>query len=164
MMRERQHTVSGAFVFLLLGVFAVFSMLLVLLGARAYRVTVDEASRQNATRILSAFVRNAVQAADRADTLQVLDESGLSVLALTTDEDGERYTQYIYCWEGELRELFTNTDHGFSPEDGQSLCAAQSFEAELIDGLLTVAMTDVDGMPINVTIAPRCASQGGRVW
>ena len=35
--REVPHAVSGAFVFLLLGMFAVFSTVLVLLGARAYR-------------------------------------------------------------------------------------------------------------------------------
>ena len=34
---QRGRAVSGAFVFLLLGVFAVFATLLVLLGARAYR-------------------------------------------------------------------------------------------------------------------------------
>ena len=36
----REHSVSGEFVFLLLGVFAVFSTLLVLLSAQLYRVTV----------------------------------------------------------------------------------------------------------------------------
>ena len=44
-MKTKSHSISGAFVFMLLGVFAVFSMLLVVLGAQAYRTTVDGAAR-----------------------------------------------------------------------------------------------------------------------
>ena len=43
-MKTKSHSISGAFVFMLLGVFAVFSMLLVVLGAQAYRTTVDGAA------------------------------------------------------------------------------------------------------------------------
>ena len=43
-MKTKSHSISGAFVFTLLGAFAVFSMLLVVLGAQAYRTTVDGAS------------------------------------------------------------------------------------------------------------------------
>ena len=38
-MKTKSHSISGAFVFTLLGAFAVFSMLLVVLGAQAYRTT-----------------------------------------------------------------------------------------------------------------------------
>ena len=34
---RHSHAISGVFVFLLLGVFAVFSTVMVLLGAKAYR-------------------------------------------------------------------------------------------------------------------------------
>ena len=44
-MKTKSHSISGAFVFTLLGAFAVFSMLLVVLGAQAYRTTVDGATR-----------------------------------------------------------------------------------------------------------------------
>lgn len=42
MMNWKRHSISGAFVFLLLGVFAVFSMLLTVLGAQAYREIIDD--------------------------------------------------------------------------------------------------------------------------
>ena len=35
------HAISGVFVFLLLGIFAVFSTVMVLLGARAYKGAAD---------------------------------------------------------------------------------------------------------------------------
>ena len=65
-MKTKSHSISGAFVFTLLGAFAVFSMLLVVLGAQAYRTTVDGASAHTRKRIAAAFVRNAVRAQDEA--------------------------------------------------------------------------------------------------
>ena len=47
MIGRRGRAVSGAFVFLLLGVFAVFATLLVLLGARAYQATVNTDQKRN---------------------------------------------------------------------------------------------------------------------
>ena len=48
------HAVSGLFVFLLLGVFAVFSTVMVLLGVKAYRGAVERTEAHNASRISSA--------------------------------------------------------------------------------------------------------------
>ena len=52
MMNWKRHSISGAFVFLLLGVFAVFSMLLTVLGAQAYREIIDELSSHTRGRIM----------------------------------------------------------------------------------------------------------------
>ena len=40
-MKTKSHSISGAFVFTLLGAFAVFSMLLVVLGAQAFEPTLE---------------------------------------------------------------------------------------------------------------------------
>ena len=141
-MKTKSHSISGAFVFTLLGAFAVFSMLLVVLGAQAYRTTVDGASAHTRKRIAAAFVRNA---------------DGLPVLALTSEWDGERYVQYIYGYQGQLCELFTAAEYDFVPEDGEPVCAAQAFEPTLEGDLLTVRVTDETGRVSTVYIARRCA-------
>ena len=137
-MKTKSHSISGAFVFTLLGAFAVFSMLLVVLSAQAYRTTVDGASAHTRKRIAAAFVRNAV-------------------LALTSEWDGERYVQYIYGYQGQLCELFTAAEYDFVPEDGEPVCAAQAFEPTLEGDLLTVRVTDETGHVSTVYIARRCA-------
>ena len=147
-MKTKSHSISGAFVFMLLGVFAVFSMLLVVLGAQAYRTTVDGAAAHTQKRIVTAFVRNAVRAQEH---------DGLPVLALSSELDGERYVQYIYSYGGSLCELFTSARYGFSPEDGEAVCAAQRFEPALEGNLLTVRVTDGSGDQFTVYIARRCA-------
>lgn len=106
-MKTKSHSISGAFVFMLLGVFAVFSMLLVVLGAQAYRTTVDGAAAHTQKRIVTAFVRNAVRAQDERGAITVEEHDGLPVLALSSELDGERYVQYIYSYGGQsLRTVY----------------------------------------------------------
>ncbi len=159
-MRETNHAVSGTCVFLLLGLFAVFSMLLVLLGAQAYRATVDATAEHGDRRVLQNYVRNAVRAADENGAFSVSELEGLCVLALSTPDDAdERYVQYIYCYQGALRELYTSAEYGFAPEDGDPICPALGLEAQLQNGLLTVVITDAEGERITVRIAPRAAGE-----
>ena len=80
---------------------------------------------------------------------------GVPVLAIHSDIDGEGYTQYIYCWQGELRELFTSARYAFEPEDGTPICEAEGFEAVLENGLLTARMTDAEGTVSTAYIACR---------
>ena len=82
-MKTKSHSISGAFVFMLLGVFAVFSMLLVVLGAQAYRTTVDGAAAHTQKRIVTAFVRNAVRAQDERGAITVEEHDGMPVLDFT---------------------------------------------------------------------------------
>ena len=132
-------------------------MLLVVLGAQAYRTTVDDASAHTRKRIAAAFVRNAVRAQDERGAIAVEDRDGLPVLALSSEWDGERYVQYIYGYQGQLCELFTAAEYDFVPEDGEPVCAAQAFEPTLEGDLLTVRLTDETGYVSTVYIARRCA-------
>lgn len=106
-MKTKSHSISGAFVFMLLGVFAVFSMLLVVLGAQAYRTTVDGAAAHTQKRIVTAFVRNAVRAQDERGAITVEEHDGLPVLALSSELDGERYVPvYLQLWRQSLRTVY----------------------------------------------------------
>lgn len=59
-----RHGMQSVFVFLLLGLFAVMSTLLVLLGAQMYRSTVERSHANNQDRILEAYVRSMLRSGD----------------------------------------------------------------------------------------------------
>lgn len=161
MNRQRQghSAVSGLFVFLLLGAFAVFSTLLVLLGAQAYRGTVARSGKHSEGRILLSFVRSAVAADDEAGVISVGTEDGLDVLKFTYDLDGDKYVKRLYCADGALRELFTDEERPFAPEEGESICPAEAFSAEIEDGLLTANLVSTDGQEYAVHIALHAGEQ-----
>ena len=155
--RSIQHSMQGVFVFVLLGLFAVMSTLMVLLGAQMYRNTVDRATTNNENRVLAAYVRSMVRAQDAAERVSIVDFDGIAALSLEDEWDGETFHTWLYCYDGDLYEQFTSRQDEFVPESGTAICPAQSFEPELgKDGLLTVRMVDGKGAPCEVRVALRC--------
>ena len=151
------HSISGVFVFLLLGIFAVFSTVMVLLGAKAYKGTAARATDHNADRIASAYVRSMVRGDDCRDALRVDDRDGLPAVTMQYEYDGEEYVTMIYAYGGMLREWFTSADADFEPENGEPVCAVDELKASLSGQLLSVQMRHGDTWT-NVDIALRSAA------
>ena len=152
-----QHSMQGVFVFVLLGLFAVMSTLMVLLGAQMYRGTVDRAAGSNDYRVLSAYVRSMVRAQDGAGAVGVERFGDVTALKLTEDIDGDEYVTWIYRYEGSLCEQFTEAEYEFDPSAGTEICPVGDFEPELDGSLVTVHMTDMNGETCDVQVALRCA-------
>ena len=151
------HSMQGVFVFVLLGLFAVMSTLMVLLGAQMYRNTVDHAAQNNEGRLLGAYVRSMIRAKDAADAVEIEDHDGVTTVALHENIEGSEYVTWLYAYEGQLYEQFTDADRDFVPESGSVICPAQRFEPSLADGLLTVNMVDGTGKADTVQVGLRCA-------
>lgn len=134
------HNISGVFVFLLLGVFAVFSTVMVLLSARAYKSTVDRLAEHNATRIAPAYVRSMVRADDELGGVSVEEIGGVTSVSLYNEYDGDGYITRIYCLDGGLYEWFSDAEREFFPEDGDKVCDCDGMKAEIKDGLLCVGL------------------------
>ena len=152
----RSHTISGAFVFLLRGVFAVFSTLMVLLGAQLYRDIVDQTDIHNADRILSSYVINVVRGNDSADSVGVENRGGLDVLVFSWDDGMDVYETCVYCHNGTLRECFSAAGEDFDPDYGETICAASAFEPELKDNVLRIRVADERGREKLLHMALRC--------
>lgn len=152
-----QHNMQGVFIFVLLGLFALMSTLMVLLGAQMYRGTVDKSSGNNDFRVLSAYVRSMVRAEDSADAVSVSEFDGVRALAMKETIDDESYVTWIYAWDGMLYEQFTDEGYDFDPLGGTEICAVERFEPEVKDGLVTARITDAEGETCTVQVALRCA-------
>ena len=152
-----QHSMQGVFVFVLLGLFAVMSTLMVLLGAQMYRNTVDHATENNEGRVLSAYVRSMVRAEDLAGAVEISEQNGVTTLAMRESLGDDGYVTWLYCYDGRMYEYFTSATTEFDPVKGTAICPAQSFEPRFENGLLTVDMIDGRGKAQTVRVALRCA-------
>lgn len=152
-----QHSMQGVFVFVLLGLFAVMSTLMVLLGAQMYRNTVEHATLNNENRVLASYVRSMVRAEDIASAMRVENYDGVEALAMTTVEDGETFHTWLYCYDGWLYEHFTSGSDTLVPEKGTQICPAGKFIPRIEGNLLTVTMIDAGGELETVRVALRCA-------
>lgn len=154
-----RHTIAQAFVFLLLGVFAVLSTLMVLLSAQLYRDTVARTEEHADRRILSSYVTNVVRGSDEAGMISVEQRAGLDVLAMRMEIEGSDYETLVYCYDGALRELFVEAGEEFEPDFGEIICDAQAFVPEIHDGLLEIGLVDANGCEDRVCIALRTGQE-----
>ncbi len=144
MNKQVQHTISGVFVFLLLGIFAVFGTVMVLLGAKVYRGITEVSGFHNQSRITSSYLRSMVRADDETGTLTIDDLNGTPIITMRNVYDEDVYITRIYVWDGMLREWFTEDEIEFEPENGEEICAAQAMEAELDRNMLRVRVLTGD--------------------
>jgi hypothetical protein len=138
------HAISGVFVFLLLGIFAVFSTVMVLFGARAYKGTADRAAEHNANRIAAAYLRSMVRADDEENAVRIEDVNGIPAVTMTNIYDDEEYITRLYAYDGMLREWFTYEGAEFEPADGEAVCAADEMTAEISGELLRMKVRNAD--------------------
>lgn len=148
---------QGVFVFVLLGLFALMSILLVLYGASMYRSTVAHSEENNSQRVLSSYIRSMVRAEDAQNAVCMEEKESLPVISLYEDINGTEYVTWIYTYEGTLYEQFTSSDRPFVPEHGTPITAADELTGNIEDGVLSVSMKDPDGEPVDVKISLRCA-------
>lgn len=154
------HSITGVFIFLLLGLFAVFSTVMVLMGAKAYRGTVVRADVHNNSRIASSYIRSMLRADDETGALLIEEAEGIKMITLLNTYDDTDYTTRLYVYDGMLRELFTEADIAFDPTWGESICEAESMTPEFRDGLLHVKIT-ANGTESEIIYAPRTGAGEG---
>ena len=102
---QHKHTISGVFVFLLLGIFAISSTVMVLIGASAYNGSTERSAEHNEERLASAYVRGRLREADRQGVLDPEQLDGADMLKIINDQDGTATVLYVY--DGMLYEWFT---------------------------------------------------------
>ena len=143
--RESSHAIAGVFVFLLLGVFAVFSTMLVLFGAQAYRTTTERSAAHEADRTLYSYMLNTLRGDDYAGTVGLNSEDGIDMVTVAYDYGGDLFEKRVYCYDGYLREMLMSVGNEFVPEAGEQVCEASNFRAQMNGNLITIELTDADG-------------------
>lgn len=149
---------QGLFVFVLLALFAMMSVLLVLFGAQMYRGNVEQMDANDDDRVLYSYVRSMVRAQDTLDSVGIEEQDGTTVLGMHEDISGTEYVTWIYEYDGKLYEQFTRADTEFVPDHGVEIIEVREFKPTMEGQLLTVEMVDNSGETVSVQTAVRCGA------
>ncbi len=158
-MGKTSHAISGVFVFLLLGIFAIFSTIMVVMSAKAYRGMVDSSAMHNSVRVASSYIRTMLRSNDEAGVLRIEDVDGVQTITMENDW-GDIYVTRIYLYNGKLREWFAMEEIPFVPENGESVCDLDTMSAEIKDGVLHVIVSE-GGAQMEIDFAPRSVEYTG---
>ena len=140
---DNQHTVDMLFVITLFCVFAVCASLLIALGANIYKSTIDSMEDHYTLPTALSFVTEKVHQHDTSDSVSIVTYGDGSALLLKEEYGSATYYDYIYCYDGYLRELFVADGVNLSPDAGEKLMAVSSWDIDMADsGLLHVSIGD----------------------
>ena len=164
-----KHSVSGLFVFLLIAAYAMFSLLLVLIGVKAYRNVVSAAECNAQLRTTIGYISGRVRAAD--STIFVTEEEGgFEVLHISNalgEEDYETRIYFVPNAEGEgggLYEQMVEVTEEFEWDMGELIIEINHFEMEQTGDMLRLKLQNQEGedYDINLKLLPyQTAREGG---
>lgn len=152
---SRPHTMQSVFVFLLIGLFALASITLAVIGTRVYREVTAAASNNNDSQMLLSYLSNKVRAFDEDGSVQITNQGGISTLHLSETLEGVSYETTIYCWQGEVWERFAPAEAPFAPQDAAQLTQANSLTFAMIGESLieaTIEMHNGDSHTLHMAL------------
>lgn len=154
---RREHTgLRSAAVFSLCGLFAVLAVGLTAMASGVYRSAAARGDRNDVRRTALSYLVNQTRRADRMGGIRTGFFGGEDALATYEEVEGAVYVTRIYCWEGQLRELYTPVDSQLSLADGIPILEMESLEISAEDGWITYTVTDDQGRTFSASVSPRC--------
>lgn len=147
---NRRHTVDMLFVLTLFGVFAVCASLLIAFGANIYQSTVDRTNEHYTLSTASSFITQKVHQHDESGCVRV-GEYGDGPAFMLYEEIGDtRYCNYLYTYDGYLKELFIPEGSDVVPSSGQNILPVSAFTI-----VHNNMYTDSDGTQYVVSLADK---------
>ena len=157
-----RHVIDFLFAAALFGVFLISSVMVIAVGAGAYRKITRQSEEDYTLRTSLSYVSQKLRQADAEGALSIGTIGGEEALLLTSEYDGTSYTTYIYESNGSLCELFTKSDAEADTDYGTPLVALTGFEAERVaDALYRISVTDSNGKTTSLLLHPFCSSSAG---
>lgn len=144
--KYQEHAVTGFFIFLLLAVFALLSMLLVIIGARAYRGITESADLNTEHRMATSYIANRLRSSDRSAGITVEQYGDITAIVQHMSVDGAEYETRIYCEDGKLCEQFVSADVAFDPALGRGVSEIARMDVQMeSDRMICVTIEQVGG-------------------
>ncbi len=145
-------------VFVLLGIFALMSVMVVLMFSQEYRMTINAVHENGESRIVESFLADLTRACDKADSVSVNERDGVTMVCLR-QEDG--WTRCVYCADGNLCEQMTDDVETIDFSFGEVICSLKAFDASLSGRMLQMNATRQNGLTLEVHASLMCAQKEG---
>ncbi len=160
--RRLNHSISGLFAFVLIGLFALFALAIVVSGVQSYRGMAASARLSSQERIALGYVSGKLRACGDQSAVSLREQAGVKLLVITEEAEAESYETRIYYADGSLREQFCEAGLPFDPEEGEALTVLPGFRFERSGSLITLRATLSDGTEAAASVALRAGEGGGR--
>lgn len=137
-------SVQFLFVMLLLFFLCISALFTILSGAKVYENIGNRMDDNFSSVTALSYISNKVKQNDMAGMVSVENIEGIPILQLVEVYDEEVYNTWIYCRDGELKELFCSKDSGLTLDDGMHIMDLKKMSFEMIEDDLLKIQTSQD--------------------
>ena len=142
-MKNKNHRkITDLLALLVFGVFALSAAMVLLLGARAYRNLTVRSNRIETHRVAARYLTTRFH---QSPQVWVEDFGGVQALVSREEIGGRAYLTRVYCFEGQIRELYAGENAPVTPGDGEIVLEAESLCFRTEKDMLCVEITHIDG-------------------
>lgn len=145
------------FTMVLFLVFVMCALFTVLTGGKVYENISARMADNYTGSVALQYIANKVRQNDLEGAVTVRQIDGTSVLELKQELEGDTYIDWIYYYDGSIRELFTYPDSGLELCDGIEILECEGLTLSK-DGSLIVAETAGSGGG-QITLSLRSAEE-----
>jgi hypothetical protein len=147
--------VDTAAALILAGMFVLLSVGVLALGISVYNSANQASARNYSQRTALSYVANQIRLGDSRGGMEIRDLNGVSALALRSEIDGEAYVTLLYCYDGQLREMFTEDGLEQEPSSGVAIMPVREMGFAASGGSVHIAVTDAEGRREALVLTPR---------
>ncbi len=140
MSKNDRHIIDLIFVIALMGVFAVSSVIMVILGISVYKDTVNATGTSFETRTTLLYISERIRQTDNG-TVRTGEVAGHDALITTVEYEGAECEVWIFCDGSHIREVSVLAGTAVTLTDGQEIVAAEALYFSLRNGLITTTVT-----------------------
>lgn len=149
--QNRGGALRTAVVLALCAVFLILAMGIALMGSGVYRGTVAASNENFTRRTALSYLVNQIRRGDIAGGVAVGSLEGADAVVLTEGA----YVTYLYCRDGQLRELYMEAGTGLTAADGVPVLPLDALSVTLEGARITLTVTAGDGTRHSVSVTPR---------
>ena len=141
----------SALTILLCALFFLLAMGLTLLSSNVYRSVAAASDATYTHRTALSYLVNQIRRSDLDGGVALGHFGGSDALYLR--EDG--YVTILYCYDGQLRELYTEEGLEFAPGDGVAILPLEELSIQAQDGLISLTVQEGEASH-TASLAPHC--------
>ena len=159
---DSHHVIDILFVLALLCVFAFSAMILIVLGANIYKVTVNHMNDNFDSRTSYAYIAQKIQQHDSDGSISAGTFDGRQSIILKDDINNASYSTYLYESDGYLCELLARTGQKMNADAGTKIIPVRDFQIKTENPNLyhIIIRTDA-GRDIDLYVCSHCSQAGG---
>lgn len=141
-MKKKAHSIDVIFMLVLFSIFAIMSVLLILIGSNVYgKITTSQEINGNNRTILS-YITNKVRACQNDGGVYLEEKDGVQVLVIVSSEGDAAYETLIFENNGKLKEATIVVGDEYNLDFGDTLTEISEFSLKLnsVTGMLNVTV------------------------